>query len=134
MSQTIVTNGYDFSEELTMPTSQIEQTIAFTSNNVAFSGMRITTDTMYYVKSDGTETEVYNTSTKWETESTLYQSIILSSIEAGDTFGNWFSSNAVKGAYSLTMIYKGATYTIGGGAGGGGGQTTIELLDAFPSI
>ena len=135
MSQTIVTNGYDFSEELTMPTSQIEQTIAFTSNNVAFSGMRITTDTMYYVKSDGSEVEVYNTSTKWSTDSTNYQNIAIdTNVVVSDTFGNWFSSNAVKGAYSLTMIYKGATYTIGGGAGGGGGQTTIELLDAFPSI
>ena len=104
MSQTIVTNGYDFNAELTMPTSQIEQTIAFTSNNVAFSG-------------------------------TNYQYIAIdTNVVVSDTFGTWFSSNAVKGAYSLTVSYGGATYTIGGGTGGGGGQTTIELLDAFPSI
>ena len=135
MSQTIVTNGYDFNAELTMPTSQIEQTIAFTSNNVAFSGMRITKDTIYYVKSDGSEVEVYNTSTKWSTDSTNYQYIAIdTNVVVSDTFGTWFSSNAVKGAYSLTVSYGGATYTIGGGTGGGGGQTTIELLDAFPSI
>lgn len=135
MSQTIITNAYDFSAELTMPTSQIEQTIAFTSNNVAFTGMRIATDTLYYVKSDGSEVEVYNTSSKWSTDSTAYQYIgIDTNVLVSDTFGTWFSNNAVKGAFSLTIFYNGATYIIGGGSGGGGGQTTIELLDAFPSI
>lgn len=134
MSQTIITNAYDFSEELTMPTSQIEQTIGFTSNNLEFTGMRITTDTMYYVKSDGSEVEVYNISTKWSTDNTAYQNIgIPTNVLVSDTFGNWFSNNAVKGAFSLTIFYGGATYTIGGGASGGG-QTTIQLLDAFPTL
>lgn len=135
MSQTIITNAYDFSDEITMSTSQIEQTIAFSSNDLAFTGMRITTDTLYYVKSDGSEVEVYNTSTKWSTDSTKYQNIAIdTNVIVSDTFGTWFTSNAEKGAYSLTINYGGATYIIGGGSSSGGGQTTIELLDTFPSI
>lgn len=70
--------NYNWLETITMPTSQIEQPIAFTSNNITYTNMRITTDTIYYVKSDGTETEVYNTSSKWVTADIANQTISLS--------------------------------------------------------
>ena len=75
----IAMNKYRSSNDFTptMPTDELTQTLAFTSNNTSFSGMRITTDTLYYVKSDGTEVEVYNTSTKW-TGNTEYIVILVS--------------------------------------------------------
>ena len=63
----ISTNKYRSSDDFTpiMLSTETTQTFAFISNNIEFSGMRITADTLYYVKSDGSEVEVYNTSTKW---------------------------------------------------------------------
>lgn len=93
---TITSGNYKYLATLTMPTALIEQTIAFTSNDVTYTSVRVTTDTMYYVNGS-TETEVYNTSSKWTTEDTNCQNIKLSEAQEVDsTFVAWFNNNTTK--------------------------------------
>lgn len=90
---TISKNKYRSSDDLTptMPTSELTQNFAFTSNNVSYTGMRVTTDTLYYV-SGSTETEVYNTSTKW-VGNTEYIAITLSSEQSvTESFKTFFDT------------------------------------------
>ena len=120
-------NKYRSSNDFTptMPTDEFAQTLAFTSNNTSFSGMRATTDTLYYVKSDGSEVEVYNTSTKW-TGNTEYIAILVSEeqIVAGifktffdtlyKTIDNFEYTLKIKGheTYAIKLNLGGTTYEI----------------------
>ena len=113
----------DFS--VTMPTSELTQDFVFKSNGIEFSGMRATTDTLYYVKSDGTETEVYNTSTKW-TGNTEYITILVETDQDISTIFKAFFETLYKTIdnFEYTLKIKGyETYGIKLNLGG----TTYEI-------
>ncbi len=78
---------YTWKDTLEMPTSQQEFDIEFVSNGIAYTGIRVTTDTLYYVNNGG-ETEVYNTSSKWLTADIANQTITTSA-----TLNEWIISN-----------------------------------------
>ena len=123
----IAMNKYRSSNDFTptMPTDELTQTLAFTSNNTSFSGMRITTDTLYYVKSDGSEVEVYNTSTKW-TGNTEYIVILVSEGQSVATIFKTFFDTLYKTIdnFEYTLKIKGhETYAIKLNLGG----TTYEI-------
>ena len=120
-------NKYRSSNDFTptMPTDEFTQTLAFTSNNTSFSGMRATTDTLYYVKSDGSEVEVYNTSTKW-TGNTEYITILVSEGQSVATIFKTFFDTLYKTIdnFEYTLKIKGhETYAIKLNLGG----TTYEI-------
>lgn len=123
----IAMNKYRSSNDFTptMPTDEFTQTLSFTSNNTSFSGMRITTDTLYYVKSDGTEVEVYNTSTKW-TGNTEYIVILVSEGQSVATIFKTFFDTLYKTIdnFEYTLKIEGhETYAIKLNLGG----TTYEI-------
>lgn len=106
----IITGKYKWLDTLTMPETQIEQIINFTSNNITYIGIRATTDTMYYVKEDNIETEVYNIASKWVTEDIKNQIIsIINSQDVDETFLTWFSANT--SVYIETLSYDLSTST-----------------------
>lgn len=113
----------DFS--VTMPATELTQDFTFTSNKIEFSGMRITTDTLYYVKSDGTETEVYNTSTKWAGNTEYIAMIVSEDTEVSDDFYSFFETlyKSIDN-FEYTLKIKGhETYAIKLNLGG----TTYEI-------
>lgn len=120
-TETITSGKYKFLDTLTMPTTQIEQTMSFTANGINYTGIRITTDTMYYV-ANSTETEVYNTSSKWATEDSKNQFITFSTdTEVDGTFATWFTSNASKQKLSVDLT------TLPGWANLSAGNHTIKI-------
>ena len=94
MSTIILIGRYrsDVDKLITMPESEITQLLNFTSNEISYTGMHITSDSLYYIQ-DGVETEVYNTQDKWNLLDPKYSVVKLETDqEIEDDFATYFNS------------------------------------------
>lgn len=98
----------------TFPTSEITQSFNFTSNGHQCTGMRITSDTLYYVESNGNEIEVYNSVNKWNQEDIKYSVIqVLNTSEVTSEFYTYFNNlfvNVETLEYTLHVKIGSTTY------------------------
>ena len=113
MSKTISNYAYRFNDTLTMPTTTMTITISFNSNDISYTGIKITTTSMYYVNSSSS-IEVYNTTSKWLTNNKNYQNVAFTSeTSVSDTFFSWFIKNAIKNWFmSREIEIKGTKYIV----------------------
>ena len=94
MANTISNGNYKFLDTITLPSDKIDVTIAFTANGITYTGIRFAIDTLYFT-SDSTETEVYNTSSKWLTADANNQIIqVTTNTNVSDDVYSWFNDNA----------------------------------------
>lgn len=112
----ITKNKYRSNEDTTptMPTSEISQDFEFISNNANFTGIRITTDTLYYVNGNS-EIEVFNTSTKWIGSEDYMTINLLNDQNVSETFLNFFFtlySEIQNYYYTLKVKINDKTYII----------------------
>ena len=112
--RTITSGNYRFIDTLILGQTEFagEVDINFTSNNQNFTGVRVTSDTLYYVNStNNNEVEVFNIGVGWLVTDSAYQNIIVgTSQDVSLEFYEWFMQNSVLQVYyTITFDRNGAT-------------------------